>query len=111
MAKIKAELRPMSAREQGVLRFSAFLILALFATAGAEGCATRNPASQIAEQASAESDDDSSCQRKGAPASQAYEACRQQLAEARAKAAAMKEERRRDFDRTLGAGTDAQTNF
>ncbi len=55
-----------------------------------------------------ESDDDATCREKGAPASQAYEACRKGLEEARAQQSAVHEQKRRDFDRVLGAGTDAQ---
>ena len=60
-----------------------------------------------------ESEDNEACQRKGAPESQAYDACRKELAEARARAqqAAIQEQKRRDFDRVLGAGTEGQSNY
>ncbi len=50
---------------------------------------------------------------KGAPESPAYDACRKELAEARARAqqSAIQEQKRRDFDRVLGAGTDGQSNY
>ena len=76
------------------------------------GCATQDRAARAAEEAAlADSDDDAACQKRGAPDSEAYEICRAQRADARAEAAAVQEQKRRDFDRTLGAGTDAQTNF
>jgi hypothetical protein len=88
------------------------VLLALAPLVMAQGCATQDRASRAAEQAAAaDSDDDSACQKRGAPDSPAYEGCRQQRADARAQAAAVQEQRRRDFDRTLGAGTDAQTSF
>jgi hypothetical protein len=77
-----------------------------------QGCTTQDAASRAAQQAAlAESEDDTACQKKGAPDSEAYETCRKQRADARAQAAAVQEEKRRDFDRVLGAGTDGQTSF
>jgi hypothetical protein len=71
------------------------------------GCATQDRTARVTEQAAvAESEDDAACRKKGAPDSEAYDACRKDLVDARARAAAAQEERRRDFDRTLGAGTD-----
>jgi hypothetical protein len=88
------------------------IALTLLTLAAAQGCATQDRASRAAEQAGlADSEDDTACQKRGAPDSEAYEVCRRQRADARAQAAAVQEQRRRDFDRTLGAGTDAQTNF
>jgi hypothetical protein len=75
------------------------------------GCATKDPATQAAEQAKLESDDDAACRDKGAPASPAYESCRKDLAEARAQQGAIQEQKRRDFDRTLGAGTEGQSSY
>jgi hypothetical protein len=49
--------------------------------------------------------------KRGAPNSEAYEACRKSIAEARAQAAAVQEQKRRDFDRTLGAGTEGQNAY
>ena len=87
----------------------AFMLLAL---AFAQGCATQDRAARAAEQAAlAESEDDAFCRKRGAPDGEAYEACRQSRADARASAAAAQEQRRRDFDRTLGAGTDGQAGF
>jgi hypothetical protein len=88
----------------------AFMLLAPLAFA--QGCATQDRAARAAEQAAlAESEDDAFCRERGAPDSEAYQACRQSRADARAKAAAAQEQRRRDFDRTLGAGTDGQAGF
>ena len=84
----------------------AVLLLALLTAV--PGCATQDRAARVTEQAAvAESEDDAACQKKGAPDSEAYDTCRKDLAELRARAAAAQEERRRDFDRTLGAGTDS----
>ena len=93
------------------LRFSliAWMLLAL---AAAQGCATQDRAARAAEEAAlGDSEDDAACQKRGASDSEAYEVCRAQRADARAQAAAVQEQKRRDFDRTLGAGTDAQTSF
>jgi len=79
--------------------------------ASLQGCATQNPAARAAQQTALESEDDELCQKKGPPGSEAYDTCRKQREEARAEAAAIQEQKRRDFDRVLGAGTDAQTNF
>jgi hypothetical protein len=86
------------------------LILLVPAMAG-QGCATKDPATLAVEQAAMESDDDAACQKKGAPASPAYEACRKDLADARAQQGALQEQKRRDFDRTLGAGTEGQNGY
>jgi hypothetical protein len=93
------------------LRFHLIASLLLAGLAAGQGCATRDPATLAAEQAASEADDDAACQKKGTPDSEAYETCRKQLVEARARAAAIEEQRRRDFDRTLGAGTDGLTNY
>jgi hypothetical protein len=86
-------------------RLAVFLLLAPLVAA--TGCATQDRTARVTEQAAvAESEDDAACQKRGAPGSEAYDACRKDLADARARAAAAQEERRRDFDRTLGAGTD-----
>jgi predicted secreted Zn-dependent protease len=83
----------------------------LVAAAAGQGCATQGQATRAAEQAAMESEDDAACQGKGAPESPAYDACRKELAEARAQQAAIQEQKRRDFDRVLGAGTDGQSNY
>ena len=76
-----------------------------------QGCATKDPETLAAEQAKSESDDDAACRDKGAPATPAYEACRKGLAEAQAQQGAVQEQKRRDFDRVLGAGTDGQNSY
>ena len=85
----------------------------LVAAAAGQGCATQGQATRDAEQAAPESEDDAACRGKGAPESPAYKACREELAEARARAqqAAIQEQKRRDFDRVLGAGTEGQSNY
>jgi hypothetical protein len=90
------------------LRFHLAALILLAPALAGQGCASRDPAARAAEQAQIESDDDTTCREKGAPASQAYEACRKGLEEARVQQSAVQEQKRRDFDRVLGAGTDAQ---
>jgi hypothetical protein len=75
------------------------------------GCATRDPVALAAEQAKVDSDDEAACHNKGAPATPAYEACRKDLAEARGQQGAVQEQKRRDFDRVLGAGTEGQNGY
>ena len=58
-----------------------------------------------------ESEDDANCGQKGEAGSKAYEECRKEIAEAKAKQGAMQEQKRRDFDRVLGAGTDGQNSY
>jgi hypothetical protein len=79
--------------------------------AAVQGCATQNDASRAAEQAVAESEDGASCRDKSGEDTKAYEACRKAMAEARAQQAAIQEQKRRDFDRVLGAGTDGQSSY
>jgi hypothetical protein len=71
------------------------------------GCADREQirAKQMAAEADAASADDAACKPKGAPGTKPYEECRQQLAQARAEKSAIDYQKRRDFDRVLGAGT------
>jgi hypothetical protein len=85
----------------------------LVAAAAGQGCATQGQATRAAEQAAMESEDDEACRQEGAPGTPAFDACRKELAEARARAqqAAIQEQKRRDFDRVLGAGTDGQSNY
>jgi hypothetical protein len=90
---------------------SYFILILLAAAAAGQGCATQGQATRAAEQAAMESEDDAACQGKGAPESPAYDACRKGLAEARARQAAIQEQKRRDFDRVLGAGTEGQSNY
>ena len=87
------------------MRFHVVALISLVAVLAAQGCASRDPAARAAE---TESDDDATCREKGAPDSSAYQACRKGLDEARAQQSAITEQKRRDFDRVLGAGTDAQ---
>lgn len=58
-----------------------------------------------------ESEDDANCRQKGEAGSKSYEECRKEIAEAKAKQGAMQEQKRRDFDRVLGAGTDGQNSY
>ena len=83
----------------------------LVAAAAGQGCATQDAATRAAEQAASENEDDATCSKKGALDSAAYDACRKELAQSRAEAAAIQEQKRRDFDRVLGAGTEGQSNY
>jgi hypothetical protein len=91
------------------LRLSFIALAASALLACLQGCATQSPASRAAEQAALESEDDEFCQTKGARGSEAYNTCREQRAEAQARAAAIQEQKRRDFDRVLGQGTSGHS--
>ena len=84
-------------------------IVVLLAGAGILlGCA--NPEQERArklETATADNtEDDSACREQGGgPGQEAYDKCRKALSEARAREGAIQEQKRRDFDRVLGAGT------
>ena len=93
------------------MRFPLIAFILLMAAMAGQGCATKDPETLAAEQAKFESDDDAACRDKGAPATPAYESCRKGLAEARAEQGAVQEQKRRDFDRVLGAGTDGQNSY
>jgi hypothetical protein len=93
------------------VRFPLIALIVLLPAAAGLGCATRDPESLAAEQAKVESGDDEACRQKGAEGTPAYEACRQGLADARAQQAAVQEQKRRDFDRVLGAGTEGQSGY
>jgi hypothetical protein len=75
------------------------------------GCASQDPATRAAEHAAAESEDDATCRQKAAQDSEVYETCRKDLAEAKARQSVVQEQKRRDFDRVLGPGTDGQNNY
>ena len=87
---------------------AATFLAVLFLGAGLLACA--NPDQERARSLEAETamngEDDAACRPKGAPGTEAYDDCRQGLAEARAQEGAIQERKRRDFDRVLGAGTD-----
>ena len=86
------------------MRFTLTILCLLLTFASVQGCVTQNQAA-IAEQAAAESKDDAACREKSGTDKAAYEACRNRLAEARDQQESVQEQRRRDFDRVLGAGT------
>jgi hypothetical protein len=85
------------------------LAVALAALLGASlfACADREQlrAQRVAQQASAEAEDDAACRAKGEAGTPAYDECREALAAGRAENAAIQEQKARDFDRVLGAGT------
>ena len=76
-----------------------------------QGCATQSDASRAAEQAAAESEDAATCREKSGADDNAFKACRKAMAEARTEQAAVQEQKRRDFDRVLGAGTEGVNNY
>ena len=86
-------------------------LLLFVAAATGLGCASQDPATRAAEHAAQESEDDATCRQKGAEDSKVYEECRKALAEAQARQSAVQEQKRRDFDRVLGAGTDGQNSY
>jgi len=93
------------------MRFTLTLLGLLVPVVVAQGCATQNHATLAEKQAAAESEDDTTCREKSGADDAAYEICRKNLAEARAQQAAIQEQRRREFDRVLGAGTDGLSNY
>jgi hypothetical protein len=63
-------------------------------------------ASREAAEADAQTQDDAKCQENGLePGTPAYDTCRKRLAQARYDEAVAQEQRRIEFQRTLGAGT------
>jgi hypothetical protein len=93
------------------VRFDLAVLSLLAAMAVVQGCATQNEASRAAEQAALESEDEAACREKNGADEAAYEACRKAIAEARAQQGAIEEQKRRDFDRVLGAGTDGLSDY
>lgn len=93
------------------MRFYLIASILLLSVAAAQGCATKDPAALAEEHAKMESDDDAACREKGAADSKAYQACRENLANARAQQSAVRYQKARDFDRVLGAGTDGQNGY
>jgi hypothetical protein len=90
------------------------LILALLLPLGAglTACADEQLRSQrMAEQTAADAQDDEFCRGKGEPGTEFYAECRKAQADARAQKSAIQEQKRRDFDRVLGAGTDGLSDF
>ena len=88
-------------------RTALIVALLLPLVAGAAGCADREQirAKQVADESASASEDDATCRPKGAPGTPAYDNCRKELAQARAERSAVQYQKRRDFDRALGAGT------
>jgi hypothetical protein len=94
------------------MRFRLAIAICLMPLATVQGCATQSEASRAAEQAAEESEDAATCrERSGEEDDKAYEACRKAMAEARTEKAAVQEQKRRDFDRVLGAGTDGASGY
>lgn len=93
------------------MRFHLSALVLVVGALAAQGCASQGQATRAAEQAAMASEDDATCEKKGAPGTPAYDDCRNSLAEARAQTGAVQEQKRRDFDRVLGAGTEGQSSF
>jgi hypothetical protein len=87
------------------VRLMLILLMVVMSAAAGQGCASQDPAARAAEQAAMDNEDDAACRPQGAPGTPAYDDCRKSLAETRARAGAIQEQKRRDFDRVLGAGT------
>ena len=102
---------PHIRRRNRPLRPHLIALLLFVAAASGLGCASQDPAARAAEHAAQESEDNATCRQKGAEDSKAYEECRKGLAEAQARQSAVQEQKRRDFDRVLGAGTDGQNSY
>jgi hypothetical protein len=92
------------------VRFTLTIPCLLLTFALVQGCVTQNQAAKVAEQAAADSKDDAACREKSGTDKAAYEACRSRLTEARDQQDSAQEQRRRDFDRVLGAGTRIDAN-
>jgi len=110
MAK-KPRKVPGIRRRLDPLRSHLFVLSLLAAAVSGLGCASQDPAARAAEHAAQESEDDATCRQKGAEDSKAYADCRKALAEVNVRQSAVQEQKRRDFDRVLGAGTDGQSNY
>jgi hypothetical protein len=96
-----------------MMRRGLILALALPLGAGLAGCADREDvrAQRMADQSTAGAADDAACRGQGAPGSAAYDSCRQDLAAQRAQKAEIQYQKRRYFDRVLGAGTDGVSEY
>jgi len=110
MAK-KPRKVPLTRRRLDPLRSHLIALSLLAATVSGLGCASQDPAARAAEHAAQESEDDATCRQKAGEDSKSYADCRKGLAEANARQSAVQEQKRRDFDRVLGAGTDGQSNY
>jgi hypothetical protein len=93
------------------MRFRLAIAIWLIPLAAVPGCATQSDASRAAEQAAADNEDAATCREKSGDDDDAFKACRKAMAEARAEQAANQEQKRRDFDRVLGAGTEGVNNY
>jgi hypothetical protein len=96
-----------------MVRAALNFVLVLSLGAGLLACADRQEikARQMADEASANAEDDATCRAKGTPGSANYDTCRQNLADQRARKAEIEYQKRRDFDRVLGAGTDTESAY
>jgi hypothetical protein len=100
--------------QQHMTRRATILAVLLPLSVGLFACADRSEgvrAQRVANEATANAEDDATCRAKGEPGTELYEGCRQALAAARAEKAAIQEQKRRDFDRVLGAGTDGLSDY
>lgn len=93
---------------------AAILAVMLPLSLGLFACASQGDGMRgqlAAKQAAAEAEDEVTCSAKGQPGTEIYDECRQALAAARAERAAIQEQKHRDFDRVLGAGTDGLSDY
>jgi len=97
----------MIMRDLRIMPRTVLIIALILPLLGAAGCADREQirAKQVADETEAASGDDAACRPKGAPGTKPYDDCRKELAAARAERSAVQYQKRRDFDRVLGAGT------
>ena len=93
------------------MRFRLAIAICLIPLATVQGCATQSEATRAAEQAAVESEDAATCREKSGDDDNAFKACRKAMVEARTEQAAIQEQKRRDFDRVLGAGTEGVNNY
>ena len=93
------------------MRFFPLIAIWLGPLAVLQGCATQGDGARVAEQTTAESEDTATCRQKSGDDAKAFDACRKAMADKRAQEAAVQVQKRRDFDRVLGAGTDGDNNY
>jgi hypothetical protein len=87
------------------IAFAAALLASLGLLQACANPESRQASTQAAE-AAADAKDDATCREKGLnPGSKDFDACRERLAEARADEAARQEQKRIEFQKTLGNGT------
>jgi hypothetical protein len=100
--------------QRDIMCKAAILVVILPLSLGLFACASQEDgmrAQLAAQQTEAEAEEETACRAKAQPGTEAFDECRQALAAARAERAAIQEQKRRDFDRVLGAGTDGLSDY